>query len=143
MNRLTRNYSPKQQQMKKASRFIRNTGVVIETLSTGYLPIRHNSLPVPFKSFVVETPAGKRYVVQVRGRQAWELKLNVGNTVNYDGRFLFATYATQGDSGRGGYFLASFVERISDKCDEYVASLVEAKRSLEVEQARQQMEEGQ
>src|SRR5271170_7407185 len=87
----------------KASRFIRNTGVVIELLSNGYLPIRHNSLPTPFKSFVVETPAGKRYVVQVRGQQAFDV-IGLGNQVDYDGRFIF------GNDQHGGYFLASLVK---------------------------------
>jgi|SRR5271170_2941325 len=120
-----------QKSAPKASRFIRNTGVVIELLSNGYLPIRHNSLPTPFKSFVVETPAGKRYVVQIRGQQAFELKLGLGNQVDYDGRFVF------GNDSHGGYFLATFAKVVNTEMSEYVKTLIEAKRIIEQEVAAQ------
>lgn len=124
MTRLTRTSQPQQKFQRKATRFIRNVGVVTQVLSNGYLPIRHNSLPVPFKSFEVETDAGKRYVIQVRGRQAFELDIKLGVTVEYEGRFIFAT------AGHGGYFLASDCEVTNADFDSYVSTLVDAKAEL-------------
>ena len=96
---------------RKASRFIRNTAVITKVLSGGWLPIRHDSLPVPFVSCEVETDAGKRYVLQIKGRTATEIKLEVAHTIEYDGHFIFPR--TVNGTFHGGYFTASYAKIIS------------------------------
>lgn len=120
------NNRPQQQEKntRKASRFIENTGMVTKILSNGYLPIRHDSLPTPFASFEVETDAGKRYVLQVRGRQAMELDIKVGYRIDYDGRYIFPK------EGKGGFFLASYVDVVSNQVDPYFTRLLAAKAFL-------------
>jgi|SRR5208282_2501949 len=130
MNQLTRTLQSRQAVQKKASRFISNSGVVTAVLTQGYLPIRHDSLPVPFKSFEVETIAGKRYIVQIRGLQAFRLNVSVGQAVDYDGRYIFP------QPGKGGFMLASWVKTSNDKdLLEYVKVLSEAKVIIERSQA--------
>lgn len=126
MLQLTR--QPQQRQVsKKASRFIRNTGVITKVLTRGYLPIRHDSLPTPFVSFEVETEAGKRYVVQVRGMQAAKLTVEAGLQVNYDGRYIFPVAGE-----KGGFFLASFCETsVNRDLAAYVAGLQAVKAQQE------------
>src|SRR5271168_1256345 len=110
---------------RKASRFIRNIGLVTKLTGSGFLPIRHGSLPVPFASFEVETSAGKRYLVQARGRQVSELEgLAVGQEVGYEGKFIFPKMV--GDNFKGGYFLASSVEITNLEIDPYITSLIAA-----------------
>src|SRR5208282_1803580 len=109
MQSLTRTSQSQNRPARKASRFIRNTALVTKLTGSGLLPIRHDSLPTPFVSFEVETSAGKRYLVQARGRQTLGLKdLRVGQEVSYEGKMIFPRVV--GDAFRGGYFLASSVK---------------------------------
>lgn len=129
MTYLNRNSRPQQQNYtKKASRFITNEAVVTKILSGGYLPIQHNSLPVPFASFEVETGAGKRYLVQVRGRQAMALDIKVGFTIKYEGKFIFGREIA--GEWHGGYFLASYVKVTSNVVDPYVLRLQIAQEAI-------------
>jgi hypothetical protein len=130
MERLNRNINRPQQQnyTKKTSRFIRNQAVVTKLLSKGYLPIQHNSLPIPFRSFEVETNAGKRYVLQVRGRQAMQLEFEVGYTVDYDGKFIFGREIN--GEWHGGFFLASSIEVLSKEIDPYIIRLQIAQEAI-------------
>lgn len=133
MQRLTRQSQSQSRPARKASRFIRNTALVTKLTGSGMLPIRHDSLPTPFVSFEVETSAGKRYLVQARGRQTLALKsLQVGQEVSYEGKMIFPRVV--GDSLRGGYFLASSVEVTNTEISPYITGLINA----QTEQSEQQ-----
>ena len=141
MSQSNRFYSNNRQQQgnKKATRYIENTGVITKVLNEGYLPIQHNSLPVPFKSFEVETGAGKRYVVQIRGRQAFNNDFKLGFTIQYGGVFIFGR-EIQG-AWHGGYFLASEVRVTKKEVDSYVKTLLVAQARMEAEQQAQEQPE--
>jgi hypothetical protein len=130
MQRLTSRVNNRQSTyQRKASRFIRNTAVITKLLGNGWLPIRHDSLPVPFVSCEVETDAGKRYVLQIKGRTATDIKLEVAHTIEYDGHFVFPRVI--GGQWHGGYFTASYARIVNTTPDEYVLSLVAAKKEIE------------
>jgi hypothetical protein len=122
----------KQQNSPTVTRYVKNVGVVTKMLASGYLPIRHNSLPKPFVSFEIETDAGVRYVLQVQGRQAVSLvnvRVEVGMSLAYEGRFHKECFI-QG-KWHGAYFLASQCELVSHELDPYVLRLLAAKKDIE------------
>lgn len=133
MQLLTRSRNTSNQSFqKKATSYKTNVATVTKLLSNGYLPIRHDSLPVPFVSFEVETNAGKHYVMQVRGRQAASLgELKIGFTVEYGGVYVFP------NTDRGGYFLASQCKVTSKVVDEYTQAQINAREAILAEQAEQ------
>lgn len=114
---------------KKATSYKTNVATVTKLLSNGYLSIRHDSLPVPFVSFEVETNAGKHYVLQVRGRMAASLgEVKVGYTVEYGGVFVFPR--TIGEEWHGGFFLASNCKVTSREVDAYTEAQIRARECM-------------
>jgi len=121
-----RSNSNQSQSQRKASRFIRNEALVVSVGTSGLLAPRfEGGLALPYASIGVETQGGKRYILQVRGREATNLDgVQPGMTVKYAGNFIF--YKQVGDALRGGYFLASRIEITNRTINPYVTGLVAA-----------------
>jgi hypothetical protein len=118
MQRLNRTTNRSSYQGPRVTRFIKNVATIVDVLAEGFLPLRHDTLPVPFRSFAVETDAGKQYIVRVRGREAHSLgEVKVGYTLAYAGNYFKPRFV--GDSWKGGFFEATSCEVIASEVDEY------------------------
>lgn len=104
-------------------------GVITNMQAAGILAIKHGSLPQRFQSFEVELNGGDRKLVQVRGKLAETLKVEVGYSIEFSG--VEFQPREVGGEWRGRFFIANTVTITSSEMSPYVAELIQLKKELE------------
>ena len=117
---------------RETSGLITENAHVIQVLSKAYLPMRHGNPPEPMTSYAVETSEGRRYVIQIRGRQT-QIDIQFGYQLQYTGE-LVSPRVVNGVQ-KGQYFEVRSIQVTNKVVDPYLLGLEKERLRMVAEDA--------